>query len=283
MKNTLNRSPLKYPGAKIRVMPRILRLLPKKQLPIFIDACVGGGSCFLNVNAAITIAYDVNWDLINFYKQVQLRGTKYNQDAKALFTPLNNVAERYYEIRALFNACTDDYERAIYMLYLSRHCYNGLWRVNKSNYFNVPFGRYAAPYFPDNELGYLYERARTVEFIHGDFSQAYQHDTVMKASSGMTTVYLDPPYVKLSDTANFTSYSVEGFTHQDQLRLVDCAIASSKKGVTNIISNHYNKVTRDLYREATKKRVFYVSRTIGQNINSRKPVKEMLALYAPTN
>lgn len=121
----MHRSPLKYPGAKIKVIPRILKLLPKKQIPVFIDCFAGGGSCFLNVNAARTIAFDINWDLINFYKQVQQHGIAYIHDAKQYFTPLHNLSDSYYEIRQLFNDSNDSYQRAIYILRLAVQLYTG--------------------------------------------------------------------------------------------------------------------------------------------------------------
>lgn len=279
MTHSFVRSPLKYPGAKFKVLPRICKFLPKTQIPLFIDCFVGGGSVFMNVKAKRTVAFDINHDLINFYKHVQVGGEAYIHDAKKLFIPSNNTAEKYYQIRAAFNESEDKYERALYMLYLSRHGYNGLWRVSK-NGFNVPFGK-VKPYFPEQELRALAERSKTVEFIQGDFSLAF--DYAINANIKDTFMYSDSPYVAISKTANFTSYTVDGFSHADQLRLVDCMKQSSAHGITNLASNHHNKISRALYKGASKRTVFDVSRTISQKVTERKPVKEVLVLYLPTN
>lgn len=279
MTHSLYRSPLKYPGGKIKVLPRIINMLPK-DMPLLVDCCTGSGVVFLNVPAIKTIAVDINPDLINFFNMVKLHGERFIADAKTLFVEQNNTSDAYYELRETFNLSADNYERALLLLYLQRHCYNGLFRVNQSGCYNVPKGRYLEVYYPEQELLFLAERSQTVEFVHADFSTAFE----MAAKADVTgSCYIDPPYISLSSTANFTSYTKDGFSYADHERLVKCIEDSSKQGVLNLISNHHNAVTKKLYKNASKVSVFDVSRTISQKITARKPVKEVLALYRPIN
>ena len=75
----------------------------------------------------------------------------------------------YYSIRDEFNNIQDPYRRAVLFLYLNRHGYNGLCRYNKSGGYNVPFGRYVKPYFPELEIQYLAQKLKKASFIAGDF------------------------------------------------------------------------------------------------------------------
>ena len=105
------------------------------------------------------ITADINGDLINLYNIVKTRTASFIEDARQLFSA-SNAAETYYAQRTAFNASTDTYQRAVLFLYLNRHGYNGLCRYNLRGEFNVPFGRYRKPYFPEAELLWFAERAQ---------------------------------------------------------------------------------------------------------------------------
>ncbi|NAZ94699.1 Dam family site-specific DNA-(adenine-N6)-methyltransferase, partial [Vibrio toranzoniae] len=152
---------------------------------------------FLNTEYESYILADINSDLINLYNIVKLRTDDFVRDARVLFTPEYNMSEQFYLIRQEFNASKDAYRRALLFLYLNRHCYNGLCRYNLSGEFNVPFGRYKKPYFPEAELYWFAEKSQKAVFV----CEHYQ-ETLQKAASG-SVVYCDPPYAPLSATANF--------------------------------------------------------------------------------
>ncbi|MCS5947276.1 Dam family site-specific DNA-(adenine-N6)-methyltransferase [Klebsiella pneumoniae subsp. pneumoniae] len=105
-----------------------------------------------NTDFSRYILADINSDLIGLYNIVKLRTDEYVAAAREMFTPENNVAERYYLYRDEFNQSQDPLRRAVLFLYLNRHGYNGLCRYNLRGEFNVPFGRYKKPYFPEAEL-----------------------------------------------------------------------------------------------------------------------------------
>lgn len=157
---------------------------------------MGAGSVFLNTDFSRYILADINSDLIGLYNIVKLRTDEYVAAAREMFTPENNVAERYYLYRDEFNQIQDPLRRAVLFLYLNRHGYNGLCRYNLRGEFNVPFGRYKKPYFPEAELYHFAEKAQNAEF----YCESYEE--CMQRADSRTVVYCDPPYAPLTATAN---------------------------------------------------------------------------------
>ncbi|CAM3776819.1 DNA adenine methylase [Rouxiella silvae] len=267
-----NRAFLKWAGGKYPLVDDIKRYLPAGDC--LIEPFVGAGSVFLNTDYEAYILADINNDLIALYNIVKLRHVEFIRDARELFTPEFNQSERYYQLRAEFNASTDSYRRSLLFLYLNRHCYNGLCRYNLSGSFNVPFGRYKKPYFPEDELHWFSEKAQNAQFVCEHYQQ-----TLLKAEKG-SVVYCDPPYVPLSATANFTAYHTNSFSMTDQKNLARMAEQLSlEQRVPVLISNHDTELTRDWYASAVL-HVVTARRTISSNILQRSKVTELLALYS---
>lgn len=267
------RSALKWAGGKKKVINDIASLLPSKGKKRLVEPFVGGGSVFLNLDFEEYLLVDMNKDLIALFNLIKNQPTRFIYDAAKLFNGENNLPEKYYQLRSQFNQSTDAYERSLLFLYLNRHGYNGLCRYNKSGGYNVPFGRYKHPYFPQNELEFFSEKAQKATFIQGDFESAFSE---LKADD---VVYCDPPYSPINRTSNFTAYAGNSFTDDDQRRLVNCAQQAKSIGVPTLISNHYVDFTRELYKDANKKKLFQVQRSISQKGKGRVKVKEILALY----
>ncbi len=270
--NVKNRSFLKWAGGKYTISQIIVQTLPKGDR--LIEPFVGAGSIFLNSDYSHYILNDINQDLINLYRILQEKPQQFIQDAAALFTPENNQSEAYYRFRQAFNESNDRYFRALIFLYLNRHGYNGLCRYNKSGGYNVPFGRYKKPYFPEKELQFFAEKAKKATFV----CEGYR-ETFARVKQG-DVVYCDPPYVALSKTASFTSYAGNCFGLDEQADLANAAEdVSQRKKVSVLISNHDTIWTRKIYENASNISTLKVSRTISQNIATRKKVFEILALY----
>lgn len=270
--NTKHRAFLKWAGGKFGLSDVIAKILPKGDR--LIEPFVGAGSIFLNTDYKHYLLNDINQDLINLYQIIQLNVQTFITDARLLFSPENNTEARYYQLRTKFNASKDSYERSLLFLYLNRHGYNGLCRYNKSGGFNVPFGRYKRPYFPQVELEYFAEKAQKATFVCLGY-----RDVFTQANIG-DVIYCDPPYVPLSKTASFTSYAGNGFGLDEQADLASAAEEVSGPGqVSVLISNHDTIWTRKIYLNADKIKSIQVARTISQKINSRKKVAELLALY----
>lgn len=268
-----NRAFLKWAGGKYGLCEVINKMLPKGDC--LIEPFVGAGSVFLNSNYKHYILNDINQDLINLYQVLQTKPDQFILDAAQLFTEQHNVADAYYEHRKTFNATTDSYQRSIMFLYLNRHGYNGLCRYNKSGGYNVPFGKYKRPYFPEKELHLFAEKAQQATFVCENY-----RNTFNRATDG-DVIYCDPPYVPLSKTASFTSYAGNGFGLDEQADLANAAeeVVKAKHKVSVLLSNHDTIWTRKIYEHASKIKAINVARTISQKGNGRKKVGELLALY----
>jgi DNA adenine methylase len=270
--NKKHRAFLKWAGGKYSLSDVISKMLPKGDC--LIEPFVGAGSVFLNTNYKKYILNDINKDLINLYQILKDTPDAFIEDAKKLFTPDNNDESRYYQLRTEFNASEDEYFRSLVFLYMNRYGYNGLCRYNKSGGYNVPFGRYKKPYFPEAELNYFAEKAEKATFT----CEGYR-DTFARATSS-SVIYCDPPYVPLSKTASFTSYAGNGFGLDEQADLANVAEeVVSQNSVPVLISNHDTIWTRKIYQHAKKIKSIQVARTISQKGGGRTKVAEMLALY----
>lgn len=266
-----HRAFLKWAGGKYHLLDDIRQYLPEGDC--LIEPFVGAGSVFLNTDYKSYQLADINSDLINLYNIIKTNSTAFIADSRRLFTAEFNDPDVYYAQRIIFNQSRDPYERALLFLYLNRHGYNGLCRYNLSGEFNVPFGRYRKPYFPEAELLWFAERAQQATFVCQSYST-----TMSQARSG-SVVYCDPPYAPLSATANFTAYHTNSFNLSEQVHLAELAAKLARENaVPVLISNHDTELTQQWYGEAVKY-VVKARRSISRNINGRTKVNELLALY----
>ena len=265
---------LKWPGGKYRIAARIQAYLPAGRR--LVEPFVGSAAVFLNTDYAAACLSDVNPDLINLYRAVQTEGETFVASARGLFTAEHNRADRYYAHRARFNRATDPWERALLFLYLNRHGYNGLVRYNRAGQFNVPFGRYLRPYFPEAEILAFAAAAPRASLQAQDFRAA------MAAAAPGDVVYCDPPYLPLSATANFRDYAGGGFTVQDQAELADRARMLAARGIPVLVSNHDTPESLALYAGARVER-FAVRRSISRDGQRRGAAQELLALFLPAH
>lgn len=262
---------LKWAGGKYRIVDRIKEKLPPGRR--LIEPFVGSGAVFLNTDYPSYLLCDSNRDLISLYRCLQREGAAFIDYCKELFVPENNTPERYYELREEFNATEDERRKAALFVYLNRHCYNGLCRYSSKGGFNAPFGRYRRPYFPEREMVFFWRKSQKAVFLCCDFREA-----LALAEPG-DVVYCDPPYVPLSETANFTSYSEGGFSLDDQRDLAKEAERLSRLGIPVLLSNHDTEFTREIYA-AAQITSFGVQRCISCDGSSRGKAAELLALFA---
>ncbi|SKA49079.1 Dam family site-specific DNA-(adenine-N6)-methyltransferase [Enterovibrio nigricans] len=267
-----HRAFLKWAGGKYSLVEDIRKHLPEgKKL---IEPFVGAGSVFLNTDFEHYRLADINPDLINLYNLLKQEPTRYIDDVRKLFTQEYNQKSAYLAIREEFNKTKDPYLRSLYFLYMNRHGFNGLCRYNKKGGFNVPFGSYKKPYFPQAELEFFSEKSKKATFVCEGYQQSF------KAARRGSVIYCDPPYAPLSTTANFTTYASGGFSLDDQALLGEYARkAATEKSVPVLVSNHDTPLTRSLYHGAHLN-VVRVKRTISRNASGRNKVDELLALFS---
>ena len=269
-----NRAFLKWAGGKYSLVEHIQARLP--QANKLIEPFVGAGSVFLNTQYKRYLLNDINPDLINLYNFLKVQPDAIIHDARSFFNGERNDEKMYYALREEFNATEDEYYRAILFLYLNRHGYNGLCRYSLAGRFNVPFGRYKKPYFPEHEMFVFAEKAQKATFTCLPFEKVFP-----RARRG-NVIYCDPPYAPISKTAAFTSYAARSFGQDAQEKLAELAMRSAKKrGIPVLVSNHDLPLTRTLYKGADFS-MLSVKRSISQNGATRKPVDEILAYFPPS-
>lgn len=262
---------LKWLGGKYRLRIHLNKLLPNAKT--LIEPFVGSGAVFLNTNYEKYILNDINPDLINLYISLQQEGHEFIGLCREYFDPKYNKPKYYYQFRKEFNNIDDYIEKSALFLYLNRHGYNGLCRYSQGKReFNVPFGSYDSPYFPQKEMEFFYKKSKHAKFVCEDFSQ-----TLRRARKDHV-VYCDPPYVPLSKTSNFTGYHSGSFTLQEQLTLAKAAKRIGKRGIPVLISNHDTEFTREAYIDANIYNI-KVNRSISCKGDRRVQAKELLALF----
>lgn len=268
----------KWTGGKRQLLPVLRRNMPVK-FDRYFEPFVGGGALFFDVKPEKAVINDHNENLILTYESIR-------DDLSNLIDILeihkeNNekIGKEYYlEIRELdrsdkINELSKT-EKAARLMYMLRVDFNGLYRVNSKNQFNVPYGRYKNPKIVDKELltsinYYLNEQ--DIQIMSGDFEKAVENTQVGDF------VYFDPPYIPLTETRSFTSYTQDGFTYDDQVRLRDVFAMLTEKGVKAMLSNSSTDAVFDLYKD----KKFHiieneVTHMISAKSSSRKKINEVI-------
>jgi len=264
---SLPRPFLKWVGGKTQLLPAFEAFLPSSWGRYF-EPFVGGGAMFWRNSDGPSVLNDFNPDLATTYRVVR-------DDVEGLIEALSEHyydKDHYYEVRALDPNEMSLAKRAARMIFMNRTGFNGLYRVNKSGRFNVPFGRYKDPLICDEpNLRACSARLQETELREGDFEEA-----IADAKSG-DFVYFDPPYAPVSRSANFTSYTAGGFggTEQDRLRATLADL--DRRGVQFMLSNSDAEGLYDMYRDdgwnVTKVRA---SRSINSKASRRGKVNELV-------
>jgi len=232
---------LKWAGGKTQLASTLLERMPAV-FNVYHEPFVGSGALFFRLYREQKIRHailsDLNAELIDTYLAVRDCIT----EVIKFLSEFPHNKGFYYSIRAKDPWQLSLPERAARMIYLNKTGYNGLYRVNRQGKFNVPFGRYKSPRYLDKEnLLAVSEALQDVEILCMPF------ETVLERARPDDWVYFDPPYVPVSQTANFTSYHANGFGLSDQERLRDVCIELSKNNVYVMLSNSDTEIVRSLY------------------------------------
>ncbi len=282
----LSGTPLKWVGGKNRIMDTLKAHLPEADC--LVEPFVGGASVFMNTRYSRCILGDSNGALINFWRAARDNTDSLIDEAKDLFLEHNNRAD-YLAIRNTFNAenhaflSTGISDRrklrlAAMFLYLNRHCFNGLFRVNGKGDFNVPFGSYSKHYFPEREIRAFADKANSTRtlLVHGDFRKTLSCASHLFSMGNTICVYCDPPYLPFSGRDNFTAYG-KPFTKDDHIRLRAALDRLSQEtgGMTSItISNSDTPETRRIY-QGYRMNCIQAPRSVGARTS--EPAMEVIA------
>ncbi len=291
---------LKWAGGKGQLLGQIGQYLPQElmrgQIDCYIEPFIGGGAVFFWIAQNFEIEHfylsDVNFELILLYKTVQKAVDlliQHLQKIESHYLALDEKHRKLYFLhqRASYNQTPNRVDKSNFnaawitrsaeMIFLNKTCFNGLFRVNKKGYFNVPFGDYKNPKIcnPKNLIlaSQLLKRA-TIQCL--DFSQ------IKSLATSQTFVYFDPPYRPLNKTSNFKSYSQFNFNDDDQKRLASFYRDLHRQGTKLMLSNSDPKNNDDndhffdeLYLGFNIHRI-QASRMINSKASRRGAISELL-------
>ncbi len=265
-------------------------LLPRvpKNYNRYIEPFFGGGALFFSLKPENSIIADSNPELINMYLQV----ANHLDDVIEHLQKYENTSEMFYDVRSLDWESLPKAEAAARTIYLNKTCFNGLYRVNKSGQFNTPFGNYKNPKICDTDaLRLASEELKKATILCGDYQLVIEH----YAQPG-DFVFLDPPYLPISQNSDFKRYTKEQFYEDDHVELAKMINILHERGCYVILTNSNHPLVHQLY-EQYKIEIIQTKRHISCHGDTRKgedvivtipPEKEnaslsdQVSLYPPT-
>jgi len=267
---------VKWAGGKRQLVEELLRSRPG-EYNRFIEPFIGGGALFFALRPDNAFISDINEELINIYTVVR-------DNVDKLIVELKEHEKKYkggdpqgyfYDVRNVDReagyARWSNVRKAARLIFLNKTCFNGLFRMNSRKQFNTPFGFYVNPAIVDeNNLLACSRVLASAEIAATGF------DHVLNIAQKGDLVYFDPPYVPLSSTANFTSYTGEGFDLEMQKRLRDVCDQLDAKEVKWMLSNSYTDFVLDLYKDKYHIRTVEASRAINCKADKRGKVAEVI-------
>ena len=265
---------VKWAGGKRQIVDKLLMYAPD-EFNTYYEPFVGGGALLFELSPKKAIINDSNKELINVYSVLR-NEEKFKKMCSILNTyEKNNSEEFYYELRnkdrnkSSFDRLSD-YKRAGRTIYLNKACFNGLYRVNSKNEFNVPFGKKTKVNTYD--IGNLitvsnYLTMNDIKILNVDFE-----DSVKDAQKG-DFIYFDPPYD--SETSIFNSYTEDGFGKEEQRRLARVYKELSNKGCYVMLSNNNTTLIKELYKDFNI-HIIEAKRSINSNGKKRGKVEEVI-------
>ena len=265
---------VKWAGGKRQIIDKLKKYAPV-DFDTYFEPFVGGGALLFELSPKKAVINDSNQELMNVY-EVLCDEDKFKKMCRALNSYEKQHSEEfYYELRnkdrnkKTFSKLSD-YTRAARTIYLNKACFNGLYRVNSKNEFNVPFGKKTKvnTYEGDNLITVSnYLTMNDVKILCCDFEEA-----VSSAKKG-DFIYFDPPYD--SDTSTFNSYTEDGFGKDEQKRLAKVFKELDSRGCYVMLSNHNTHLVNELYK-GYNIHVIEAKRNINANAKGRGNVEEVI-------
>lgn len=263
----------KWVGGKRQLLNEIVKLMPHSY-NTYHEPFVGGGALFFYLQPKNAVINDMNSDLILSYRAIKddlnnlIEELEYHKqhNSKEYFLDLRSY-DRDERINSLSNT-----QKAARIMYMLRVCFNGMYRVNSKNQFNVPYGRYKNPKIVDKVLlknisDYL--NSSNILILNEDF------EVSIKECKAGDFVYFDPPYIPISETSSFTSYTNEGFSYEDQIRLKNIFSELTRKNVYCMLSNYNSPKTLELFEQFNIHQV-KAKRSINSISSKRGEISEVI-------
>ncbi len=258
--NILPKPIIKWAGGKTQMLNDILPKVPKNYGK-YIEPFFGGGALFFSLQPENSVIADSNPELINMYRQVEGNPAGVINQLKKYI----NTEKMFYDVRAQDWLQLSKIEAAARTIFLNKTCFNGLYRVNKKGYFNVPYGKYKNPKICDEDMIYAASKVlKNAEIVCGDYMLVLEN----YAQPG-DFVFLDPPYLPISKYSDFKRYTKEQFYEEDHIELAKQIMRLYEKGCYTILTNSNHPLVHELYKSFVID-VIQTKRYISCNGHNRK-------------
>jgi DNA adenine methylase len=275
---------VKWAGGKSQLLKEIISNLPE-EINDYYEPFLGGGALLFyileNYNPKKVIASDINVELIDTYNIIKTKPEKLIKELE--YYKSQHSSEFYYTVRGLETTATQrmgitlsdsnihlgEVEKAARFIYLNKTCFNGLYRVNKDNKFNVPIGRYKNP-----EIFNKKNIIETSILLQNVELKVMPFEDTLHLAKIKDFIYFDPPYDQITENS-FVSYTSNNFTRKDQMRLKEVYGALDKKGCFVLESNSSTDFIKNLYKNYKIKEIS-AKRMINCDGAKRNNIKEVL-------
>jgi DNA adenine methylase len=270
MSTLMNKSYLRWSGSKSRILDRVLDSIGDCTDKVFMEPFFGSGVISLNVNAESITLSDSNNKLVRTHNACIMDPERVISACKIFWS---FGVDSYYKIREDFNNKYDGfdiYTQAGMFIYLNKHCFNGLYRENKSGKFNTPVDKDAKISIPEDNIREFAKLNSVV--LCKDFEYMFMNEFY-------DVVYVDPPYPSDSISNSEIKYTKDGFTKEDHIRLHECCSKAAKAGARVVVSYCDIKFIRELYSDADEIIELTASRSISSKAGTRGKAKEIIIIY----
>ena len=268
---------VKWAGGKRQLIPQIRERMPEKYNNYY-EPFVGGGAVLFELQPANALINDINKALINTYNIIC-------NEADAFLEAVNRLDEEmwedgkkyYYSVREHYNdklmKSEYDVELAALFVFINKHCFNGLYRVNGKGLFNVPYNNSRRSSADENVIREVSKYLKGVKIINGDFEEA------CKDAKKGDFVFIDSPYAPLNPTS-FESYTKEGFDIESHKRVAKLYDELTGRGCYCMLTNHNTELINELYgNKGYKIDVVSVKRMINSDASNRVGKEVIICNY----
>ena len=277
MKNTTVGPFVKWAGGKRQLLAQIRERMPREYNRYY-EPFIGGGAVVFDLLPENALINDINEALINAYVQIRENVDSFLDNINRIDSAIGEDGKAYYySMRNLYNMKLEkmqyDIELAALFVFLNKHCFNGLYRVNSKGLFNVPYNNSKRMSYDEESIRMTSDYLKRVTITTGDFEDACRN-----AGRG-DFVFLDSPYAPLNPTS-FESYTKEGFTLESHERLARLYDELTERGCYCMLTNHNTELIEQLYgNKGYTISVVNVKRMINSDANNRKGQEVIICNY----
>lgn len=268
---------VKWAGGKRQLLPQIKERMPE-QFNNYYEPFVGGGAVTFAILPEKAVVNDINKSLVNAYRQICDASEEFLEAIHKLDNDMwEDGKAYYYSLRELYNdkmmKAEYDVELAALFVFINKHCFNGLYRVNGKGLFNVPYNNSRKASVDEKSIREISEYLKKVTILEGDFEAA-----VESAMEG-DFVFIDSPYAPLNPTS-FESYTKEGFDIESHKRLADLFDDLTARGCYCMLTNHNTELINELYgNKGYRIDVVSVKRMINSDASNRVGEEVIICNY----